>query len=88
MHFLTLIFSSAMLILPLSNACYFTVHSTTVGDFKAQHSEPKDHAGAPQTITGSSSTCSFSGNLADGCIITLKTNVGCGNLSFTRIGSD
>lgn len=24
----------------LAQACYFTVHSSTVGDFKVQHSEP------------------------------------------------
>ncbi|KAI7784960.1 hypothetical protein LA080_008359 [Diaporthe eres] len=71
-----------------AQACYFTVHSSTVGDFKVQHSEPSDHGGAAQTISGSKGACSFSGNLADGCIITVTKNNGCGTLSFTRIGTN
>ncbi|PVH83028.1 hypothetical protein DL98DRAFT_585752 [Cadophora sp. DSE1049] len=72
----------------LSEACYFTVHSSTVGDFKAQHSEPKDHGGAPQTISGSSGSFPFSGQLFDGCTVSVTTNKGCGTLTFTRIGTD
>ena len=36
--------SSVVLLTVLTSAaqaCYFTVHSSTVGDFSAQHSEPK-----------------------------------------------
>ncbi|TGO23946.1 hypothetical protein BPAE_0116g00060 [Botrytis paeoniae] len=70
----------------VTKACYFNVHSTTVGTFKAQHSEPLDHNGAPQTLTGKYLTCSFSADLADGCIVTVETNVGCGNWTTKSAG--
>ncbi|KAF5878975.1 uncharacterized protein Bfra_001148 [Botrytis fragariae] len=66
--------ASTLLLTHLTKACYFNVYSTTVGTFKAQHSEPLDHNGAPQTLTGKYLTCSFSADLADGCIVTVKTN--------------
>ncbi|KFY50276.1 hypothetical protein V495_00320 [Pseudogymnoascus sp. VKM F-4514 (FW-929)] len=75
------------LLASFSTACFFTVHSSAVGDFKAQHSEPKDHGGAPQTITGGKGSCSFSGHLYDGCTVAVTSNNNCGSLSFTRIGN-
>ncbi|TGO36348.1 hypothetical protein BHYA_0127g00030 [Botrytis hyacinthi] len=80
--------TSTLLLTHLTEACYFNVYSTTVGTFKAQHSEPLDHNGAPQSLTGKHLACSFSADLADGCIVTVKTNVRCGNLTFERIGTD
>ncbi|KAJ0121902.1 hypothetical protein J7T55_002412 [Diaporthe amygdali] len=84
---LSLILASALAV-ATAQGCYFTVHSSTVGDFKVQHSEPSDHGGAKQTISGSKGACSFSGDLADGCIVTVEKNNGCGTLTFTRIGSN
>jgi hypothetical protein len=97
---------------PGAQACYFSVKSSTVGTFSAQHSEPSgkylppdteipeqsllrqlaeyriDHGGAPQTMTGGKGSCSFTANVADGCVVTVIKESGCGSFTFTRVGNN
>ncbi|GAM38088.1 hypothetical protein TCE0_033r08549 [Talaromyces pinophilus] len=86
MQLSTLIVSIALA--SCAQACYFNVKSSTVGTFSAQHSEPSDHGGAPQTMTGGKGSCSFTANVADGCVVTVIKESGCGSLTFTRVGNN
>ncbi|KAJ4338358.1 hypothetical protein N0V95_008075 [Ascochyta clinopodiicola] len=65
------------------NACFLTAHSSTVGDFAVQHSEPKDHGGAKQSVNWSHGGCTIRGQLLDGCKVVTSSTTGCGSVSFT-----
>ncbi|KAH6620874.1 hypothetical protein B0J18DRAFT_466503 [Chaetomium sp. MPI-SDFR-AT-0129] len=65
------------------HGCFLTAHSSTVGDFAVQHSEPKDHGGAAQYVTWSHGKCTIKGQLMDGCGVKVSSAAGCGSVSFT-----
>ncbi|PMD62355.1 uncharacterized protein K444DRAFT_340094 [Hyaloscypha bicolor E] len=63
--------------------CYLIAHSSTVGDFPVSHSEPKDHGGAVQHIDWAYKNCVIKGTIADGCGVTVTSDIGCGKVHFS-----
>lgn len=39
-------------------------------------------------MIGGKGACSFTANVADGCIVTVIKEPGCGSLTFTRVGEN
>lgn len=47
-----------------------------------------DHGGAPQTMTARKESRSFTANVANGGVVTVIKESGCGSLMFTRVGNN
>ncbi|KAF9693319.1 hypothetical protein EKO04_008617 [Ascochyta lentis] len=79
----TSIFLTAAVLGSGIQGCFLTAHTSAVGDFHVQKSEPLDHNGARQFVNWSKGACTIKGELFNGCTVKVSSTAGCGSVSFS-----